>query len=194
MTTGGTAVLIPVKAFSVAKVRLAAVMAGPERERLARAMAAVVVGAAHPLPVAVVCDDPAVADWAHERGAEVIWSPARGLNAAVTDGVAHLSTMGFETVVVAHADLPLVTELASIPIPGAVVLAPDRRRDGTNVAAVPAGCGFTFSYGPGSFPRHCLEAARLGLPLAIAERADVAWDVDVPDDLSYLTREAGQDR
>ena len=185
---GETAVLVPVKAFSDAKVRLAAVLDGAERERLARALADVVVTAAGPLPVWVVCDDEAVADWARQRGAAVIWSPARGLNGAVTDGVSHLGRLGFETAVVAHADLPLVTELASIPLRGTVVLAPDRRSDGTNVAAVPTGCAFTFSYGPGSFQRHCLEAARLGLPLEIRQRDDLAWDVDIPDDLAYLTR------
>lgn len=181
-----TALLVPVKAFAAAKVRLAGIMDPGDRARLARALADGVLSAACGLPVAVVCDDAAVADWATGRGALVIWTPARGLNAAVTDGVARLRDEGAEHVVVAHADLPLVTDLSTVARPGHVVLAPDRRRDGTNVAAVPAASGFSFSYGPGSFLRHCAEAERLGVPFEILDREDLAWDVDVPDDLAAL--------
>lgn len=182
----GTAVLVPVKSFRRAKVRLAAVMEPEERERLARAMAEGVLCAAHGLPVAVVCDDGEVAAWAAGLGAQVIWTPARGLNAAVTDGVAELAGAGMSHVVVAHADLPLVRDLTTVAQVGQVVLAPDRRRDGTNVAAVPAACGFSFSYGPGSFERHRAEAARLELGPVILDRPDLAWDVDQPDDLSVI--------
>ena len=113
----------------------------------------------------------------------MLWTPARGLNQAVIDGVEQLHQIGVELVTVAHADLPLVDSLEGIAVPGTVVLAPDRRRDGTNVAALPTYCGFGFSYGAGSFGRHVREADRLGLPLMVLERPDLAWDVDVPDDL-----------
>jgi len=49
--------------------------------------------------------------------------------------------------------------------------------------ALPTGTGFQFSYGPGSFARHRAEAQRLGLPVRILDRPDLAWDVDVPDDV-----------
>ena len=38
-------------------------------------MADRVLAAAHPLPVAVVCDDNEVAEWAREHGALVVWEP-----------------------------------------------------------------------------------------------------------------------
>lgn len=178
-----TGVLVPIKAFPEAKVRLSGVLGGAEREALARSMAEGVLAAAGPLPVWVVCDDTEVALWAEQHGASVLWTPARGLNQAVIDGVAQLHRMGVELVTVVHADLPLVGSLEGIARPGAVVLAPDRRRDGTNVAALPTFCGFRFSYGAGSFGRHVQEAGRLGLALVVLERPDLAWDVDVPDDL-----------
>jgi len=131
------AVLVPVKAFAEAKVRLAPALTGGERETLARRMAARVVGAAAPLPVAVVCDDPNVRVWAESMGAQVIWRPGRGLNAAVQDGVAALAADGFERVVVAHADLPLATALAWVADGSGVTLIPDRHDDGTNAACVP---------------------------------------------------------
>jgi 2-phospho-L-lactate/phosphoenolpyruvate guanylyltransferase len=181
------AVLIPVKAFHLAKVRLAPALAPAERAALAERMADRVLTAAAPLPVAVVCDDRAVAAWARRRGAEVVWRPGRGLNGAVIDGVVHLAAAGADEVIVAHADLPLADSIVRVSgVPG-VTLVPDRRDDGTNVACVPANAGFQFAYGPGSFARHVAETERLGLPLRILRDERLGWDVDVPDDLGFPT-------
>jgi len=180
---GPIAVLVPVKAFADAKLRLAPALPASERARLAETMAAHVLHVARPLPVAVVCDDPAVADWARRHGALVIWEPGRGLNGAVQAGVERLATAGAEKVVVAHADLPLAGPLGwASRFPG-VTLVPDRRDDGTNVACVPTASGFTFSYGPGSFQRHGGEARRLGLGLRVVREPLLGHDVDVPADL-----------
>ena len=179
------AVLVPVKAFAEAKVRLSPALDPDARVRLVKAMAEQVIRAAGDLPVSVVCDDPEVAVWARDQAASVVWAPRRGLNGAVEEGVATLAARGATYVVVSHADLPLATDLASVAgVPG-VTLVPDRRDDGTNVACVPCRAGFRFSYGPGSFSRHSEEASRLGLPLRILREPLLAWDVDVPADLDY---------
>jgi 2-phospho-L-lactate guanylyltransferase len=182
---GAAAVVVPVKAFHAAKLRLAPALSPDVRSVLAREMATAVVRAAGDLPVTVVCDDAAVRAWATQIGAEVRWTPGLGLDGAVEAGVAHVREAGADRVVVAHADLPLATGLDHVVGRSGVVLVPDRRADGTNVIAVPAAAAFRFSYGPGSFDRHRAEAHRLGL--AVEVRTDVAlgWDVDVPDDL-YL--------
>jgi 2-phospho-L-lactate/phosphoenolpyruvate guanylyltransferase len=179
------AVVVPVKAFAAAKLRLAGVLEPAERAALARRMAGVVVAAAAPLPVFVVCDDDAVAAWAEKAGAGVVWCPGRGLNGAVADGVAALARAGVERAIVAHADLPLATRLDWVAGFDGVTLVPDRRRDGTNVAAVPTASGFEFSYGGGSFARHRAEAARLGLAARLVSDPFLAWDVDLPGDLAW---------
>lgn len=179
---------MPVKAFAEAKVRLAPALDPETRVRLVRAMAEHVVRAAGNLPVSVVCDDEEVAAWARAQGASVVWAPERGLNGAVKEGVATLAAQGTTQVIVAHADLPLATDLASVAgFPG-VTLVPDRHDDGTNVACVPSAADFRFSYGPGSLARHRAEALRLDLPLRILREPLLAWDVDVPDDLDYAER------
>lgn len=183
MSDPRAAVLVPVKSFARAKHRLAPALDERARADLARRMASTVVAAAHELAVAVVCDDDEVADWARSVGAEVVWRPGRGLDGAVTDGVAHLAAAGVDRIVVAHADLPLADDLRPLAAGDGVTLVPDRRDDGTNVAVVPAGAGFVFAYGPGSFARHLAEAERLGLPCAVVRRPRLAWDVDVPADL-----------
>jgi 2-phospho-L-lactate guanylyltransferase len=175
--------LIPVKAFDQAKRRLHLAMSDPQRSELARAMADRVVSAAHPLPVAVVCDDTDVADWARRRGALVVWEPGRGLNGAVEAGIDHLVANGVTQVTVAHADLPRASDLALVGDAPGITLVPDRYGNGTNVIALPGDAGFQFSYGPGSFARHRAEAERLGLPLRVLDRPDLAWDIDEPSDV-----------
>ena len=177
--------LVPVKDFRQAKVRLAGVLGAAQRALLARTMATRVVTAGHPLPVYVVCDDDLVAAWAESTGASVLWRPGHGLNGAVTDGVASLGELGFDRAIVAHADLPLAVTLAWVARFPGVTLVPDRRDDGTNVACVPTTGAFTFSYGPASFRRHAHEAMRLRLGLRVVREPLLGWDVDLPDDLLH---------
>ena len=184
--------LIPVKAFHQAKGRLAPALDDRARAALARELADRVVDAADAHPVAVVCDDDAVAAWAHTRGAEVVWRPGRGLNGAVEDGVAHLGHRGFARVVVSHADLPLVESFDEVLAGPMITLAPDRHEDGTNVIVLPPSGGFRFRYGPGSFDRHRAEAARLRLGPRIVRSDRLGWDIDTPADLDLPHRPAGR--
>lgn len=183
---GPVTVLVPVKAFATAKVRLAAALGADDRAALARAMATAVLLAARPLPTAVVCDDVAVAEWARSQGALVVWEPGRGLNGAVAAGVERLREAGVRRVIVAHGDLPRAGDLARLGVGNGITLVPDRHRNGTNVVVVPSDAGFQFSYGPGSFARHLAEAERLAVGVTVIEDPRLAFDVDSPDDLDML--------
>lgn len=184
------ALLIPIKAFHVAKARLGTVLDADQRERLARWTALRVLDAAGELPVYVACDDEQVATWARDHGANVLWQPGKGLNPAVNDSLATLRASGRTHVVVAHADLPRPTALSAVVREGTVTLVPDRHRDGTNVLSFPLACGLEVAYGPGSFRRHL--AAALALPTSVEVRRDV-WlglDIDTRADLAQpLVRE-----
>jgi 2-phospho-L-lactate guanylyltransferase len=183
MPRADAAVLVPIKAFGAAKVRLAPALDAAARESLARRMAATVLAAAGDLPRLVVCDDEDVRAWAADHGAEVAWTPGLGLDGAVTAGLDRLRSKGVARAIIAHADLPLATDLAWVADFDGVTLVPDRRLDGTNVLGVPTDAGFTVSYGPGSFTRHRAEAARLGLTARIVKDPHLSWDVDLPPDL-----------
>lgn len=176
-------VVVPVKDFARAKVRLAPELGPAERAALARRMATVVVAAAAPLPVCVVCDSDEVRSWAEGESARVIWTPGLGLNGAVQTGVEQLAGEGVTTAVVAHGDLPLATHLEWVAATPGVTIVPDRRLDGTNVLAVPTDIGFRFAYGAGSFAAHRAEAVRLGQQVRIVNDSRLGWDVDLPDDL-----------
>jgi 2-phospho-L-lactate guanylyltransferase len=179
------AVLVPMKGFAHAKERLSQVLAAETRVRLVKQMAQRVLEAACGLPVSVVCDDPEVASWAEDHGASVVLTPGRGLNGAVGEGVRVLASRGALRVLVAHADLPLATDLTALIDHPGVTLVPDRRGDGTNVVCLPTGTGFRFAYGRGSFARHAREAYRVGLGVRVVREPLLAWDVDGPADLRF---------
>ena len=177
------AVVVPVKAFAAAKLRLAGELTPSGRAALARQMADGVLRAAGSIPVTVVCEDEGVRAWAEAAGATVEWTPGLGLDGAVSAGVDAVTVAGAERVIVAHADLPLATGLDHVVGTDGVLLVPDRHADGTNVISLPAGSGFRFAYGHGSFERHRAEAVRLGLAVEVRDDLNLSWDVDVPDDL-----------
>lgn len=177
--------LIPVKDFGQAKVRLTNVLSAAQRVRLAQWTADRVVAAAAPLPVFVACDDHAVAEWAERRHATVFWRPGMGLNAAVRDGIASLAASGIHHAIVAHSDLACPGPLANLVMSGGIVLVPDTRSDGTNVLAVPTDCGFEPSYGSNSFHRHLEQALQLGVAVRVQRDPMLALDIDTARDLAH---------
>jgi 2-phospho-L-lactate/phosphoenolpyruvate guanylyltransferase len=183
-------VVIPIRSFAEAKARLADHLPPDARADFARELATRVVEAAAPLPIVIVTGAPEVRAWAEARGLDVVADPGGGLDAAAAAGRARTAELGCVRTVVAHADLPFAESLADLgrdlsrPI---VTLVPCHRDDGTNICSVPVDAAFEFAYGPGSFRRHAAEARRLGLGLRIVRRADLAFDVDVPEDLERLT-------
>ena len=184
MPASDIAVLIPVKAFTDAKGRLATALDAGARAALAERMATTVVRAAAPLDVWIVCDDRAVAGWAARLGANVLWKPGRGLNGAVEEGITDLAHLDIARAIVAHADLPHALELQHLAKRGGITLVPDRRDDGTNVIVLPTECGFRFAYGPGSFARHLAEARVRVDEVHVEHDERLSWDVDTPDDLA----------
>lgn len=182
-----SAVLVPVKAFTRAKLRLAPALSAEQRRTLARTMATKVVRSAAGLPVWIVCDDDEVSQWAESQGAQVIWAPGLGLNGAVQHGFENLRAMGAARIVVAAGDLPLASDLSWIARYPGITLVPDRREDGTNVIGLPSAVAFVFSYGPSSFARHLEHGRSLGCPVRVVRSSPLAWDVDVPEDLAAVT-------
>lgn len=185
------AVLIPVKRFRVAKGRLTGVISDAHRRDLARWLANRVVDVVAEMPTFVACDDDAVADWARDRGVDVIWGAGLGLNGAIDDGVDKIATRGFDHVLVSHADLARPAHLLDVARDGAITLVPDRRHDGTNVMSFPLHRRLRASYGGGSFTRHLRQAmAYDDVAVEVRSDPDLSLDLDTVHDLTHpLIRE-----
>ena len=175
-----TRAVLPVKAFSRAKGRLAAVRTPGERARLAELMATATLAAVARFDPIVPCDDPAVARWATTRGAVAVDAPD-GLDAAIGAGL--VAAAGADLAAICHADLAFPDGLTEVLARGCPCIVADRHADGTNILVIPPGAGFVVSYGPGSFRRHLAEADRVGIELTVVDHLRLGWDVDDPDDL-----------
>lgn len=189
------AVVVPVRSFDMGKSRLAETLDPTQRERLARAMAEVVVTPRGDAQWFVVCDDDRIADWALARGATPVRVSATGLNASLTEALPTIVRSQVSHVAVSHADLPLAGDLVEIVTsaihdsPESIILVPDRHNDGTNVVVVPRRhlAGWTFSYGSGSFSSHRSHAESMGAELVVIHDSRLAVDVDTFDDLTLVT-------
>jgi 2-phospho-L-lactate guanylyltransferase len=184
----GAGVVIPVRAFALGKARLADQLDDATRTELARRLADRVAAASAELPTVVVSSASDVCDWARARGLDVLDDPAT-LDDAAAAGCRWVATRDCARAVIAHADLPFARSLAPLARDGArpiVAMVPCHRDDGTTVLSVPVDVPFRFAYGPGSFRRHAAEARRLGLGFRVVRDAELAFDVDVPDDVDRL--------
>ena len=179
------AVLIPVKRFSAAKGRSPGSSTPPQRAELARWLADRVVAAAAPLPTFVACDDDEVASLGRRcrrRGAVEPGSrPQRRRRRRPGDD----RRQGLRP----RRHRPQRPAAGPRPArPGRRRhdhLVPDRRRDGTNVMALPVDAAVPAAYGARLVPPP--PRAGDGQRLRVEVRADPAarLDVDNPDDLAH---------
>lgn len=181
-------IVIPVRGFLVGKSRLSGEVDPAFRVALLQWMAEQVMAAAKPFPKVVISSAPEVRDWATSLGVPTIDDPG-SLDAAAGAGMGWAEACGLSRVAVVHADLPRATRLDHLACARntSVVLAVcSRYEQGTPALSVPTNVGFTFSYGPGSFERHAMEATRLGLGFKQIDDPSLAHDVDAVSDLVDL--------
>ena len=184
--------VVPLRAFSLGKTRLAANLTTSERMHLAEACARSVLCSPGVADIErfVVCDDEATAAWATSIGARAIRVTTSGLDASLH--AAQLdSRCSTSTVIIAHGDLPLADRLVEDvdglePAPTDVLIVTDRHLDGTNVLVLPRSAlgSWRFAYGPGSKERHAAEARRLGLAPRVATHPRLSIDLDTVEDLA----------
>jgi 2-phospho-L-lactate guanylyltransferase len=191
--------IVPVKPLRRGKSRLAEVLTEDERTDLNRRLLAHTLETLTAIPeieqVLVVSRDPSALGLARDYGARtVLEDGSPELNVALTR--ATLVAKGFAThgVLIIPADLPLVTTedirvmLERTFDPPVVVVAPDHKRKGTNALAVcPVGL-INYTFGPGSFQRHCERARQEGARLEICELPSIALDMDLPEDLEKVSK------
>jgi 2-phospho-L-lactate guanylyltransferase len=186
--SGPLAVIIPVKSFGAAKARLATVLSPTDRARLARWTATQVISAAAGLDTFVACDDQEVAEWAKSHGATVLWGAGLGLNGAVDAAVAAVADLGYTRVLISHADLPLAADYSQLLQrcdPAAVMLIPDRFRDGTNIVIRPVSAHMPASYGGGSFRAHLALALSTGRSVTVQMDLRLGLDLDTAAELHH---------
>ena len=192
----------PVKPLRRGKSRLSEVLSEEERLGLNSQLLIHTIDTLREIPeieqVLVVSRDQAALSLARAHGARTVQeNGAPELNVALTRATIVAKQYATRGVLIIPSDLPMIsredisTMLDMVKDPPVVVVAPDRKMEGTNALLVcPVGL-IEYDYGPNSFERHCLSAKEAGARLEICELASLALDMDVPEDLELVSDELG---
>lgn len=195
--------IVPVKPLRRGKSRLAPVLSENDRAALNQRLLLRTVDLLKQLPeiadVLVVSRDSEALAMARDHGARTLQEDGKPhLNEALERATVVAKSYHADSVLVLPADLPQLNKDDIIDMLDAgreapvVVIAPDHHREGTNALFMnPAGI-IEYDFGSGSFERHCARAHKAGVVLKILELHSLARDVDVPEDLGFLTAEASK--
>jgi 2-phospho-L-lactate guanylyltransferase len=196
--------IVPVKPLRRGKSRLAGTLSEDERTHLNQLLLEHTLKTLSNLKeieqILVVSRDPAALSLAREQGARTVreaGSPK--LNTALKRATVVAQVYATRGVLVLPADLPLMTREDILALverakkPPVVVIAPDRREEGTNALLIcPAGL-IEYDFGPGSYKRHCDRARQAGARLEVVSLPSLGLDLDLPEDLDEVLKLEGLD-
>lgn len=189
--------IVPVKPLRRGKSRLAGMLTEDQRTRLNRYLLEHILTILNEVSeiehTLVVSHDPAALALTREMGGRtVLEDGAPQFNTALKRATAVARLHGAHAVLILPADLPLVkaTDVKKLlergKKPPVVVIAPDRRENGTNGLLVnPAGL-IEYGYGPGSNHIHAERAAGTGARVEIFSSEAISLDLDLPEDLEIV--------
>lgn len=190
--------IVPVKPLKRGKSRLASILSVTERTTLNQSMLVNTLKTLKSISeidtVLVVSRDPAALAVARDFDAKtVLEDGSPELNTALRRAAMVAKAYYANQILVLPADLPLVKAehikefLALSNEAPELIIAPDRRRDGTNALFINPADLIDFYYGPGSFNSHIDAAKAKGAVIQIVENEVLGLDLDLPEDLQILT-------
>jgi 2-phospho-L-lactate guanylyltransferase len=193
-------VAIPVKSLARAKSRLSPALSTLERGALTLAMLEDVLDATQAVAgweTWVVSPDEVALEIAARREVRAVAEDRPPLSNAIRQVELLAKEHEADALAIVPADLPLVTPDAlqdALRTLGAVVLSRSADGQGTSFLlrrpprAIPA------RFGPDSFRRHMDVATLRGLPVAVVERPELAFDLDRPGDILTLLSDGRRGR
>jgi 2-phospho-L-lactate guanylyltransferase len=192
--------IVPVKPLRRGKSRLAKVISAEERADLNQYLLEHTIQVLSTIDeienVLVISRDTEALALARNLGARTVQeNGSPGLNTALTRAVEIAKSYGTSGILVIPADLPRLDaeDIRKILVhrndPPVVVIAPDRKKVGTNALFVCPPDLIEFKYGIGSFKKHSQAAVEAGARLEICDLASLELDLDEPEDLALIEAE-----
>jgi len=189
--------IVPVKPLRRGKSRLSGILSEDERTTLNQTMLINTLKTLKQVgeieTVLVVSRDPAALSIAREYAAKtVLEDGSPELNTALRRAASVAQAYFANKILVLPADLPLIKAndieefLQHSSDSPEVVIAPDRRRDGTNALLIHPAELIEFKYGPGSFGTHLKLAENAGAKIKVVESDVFGLDLDLPEDWETL--------
>jgi 2-phospho-L-lactate guanylyltransferase len=193
-------IILPHRGVAAGKSRLAGVLgergrAELNRELLAHALVVATQWLDQAAHCIVVSPCAASLGVARAAGAQALQETGAGLNAAVAQAVVHAAGRGAQRVLILPCDLPRLNAaaldaMAALAVDGATVIAPDRHGTGTNALLTDVHAR-DFAFGSDSCARHAARARARGQAVALCHRAELAFDLDTPDDYDTWIKSGG---
>lgn len=192
--------IVPVKSLDKGKSRLAGVFTPQERRDLNYRLLKNTLETLNMISgieeILVISQDPEVLLLAEKLGTRTTKETGEpDLNDALEQATLFAKAHSAQGILIVPADLPLINlDDVNVLLKHAgktsngptVIIAPDRRWEGTNAMLVcPTGL-IPYKYGTNSFERHCQLAREVDAHLEICELPSLALDLDIPDDLDIL--------
>jgi len=189
--------IVPVKSLRRGKTRLAGVLSEDEREMLNLSLLSHTMNVLRQVSeiqqILVVSSDTAVLALAREQGARTVMEDGHpGLNTALHRATMVAQVYGAQGVLIIPSDLPLLTKedveeiINQADISPVIVIAPDRRNEGTNALLVKPTGLIDYQFGDNSFPKHTEQAKKFHINLKIITSPTLGLDLDFPEDLEML--------
>ncbi len=187
--------LIPVKALSEVKSRLATHLTPGQREKLVLDMLHHVLQVLHASNmlehISVVSPDSRVLQAAQDWGAQALLEEMPGHNAALHAAALQEQAAGTAALLTIAADLPLlhVNDIHALIAQSAcypVVLAPSRDGTGTNALLVRPPLALPYLFGSNSLQRFQHAAQQMQLSCTLYHSIGLSLDIDTIDDLDDL--------
>ncbi len=191
--------IVPAKPLRRGKSRLAPVLSEDERFTLNFNMLKNTLQTLATVPeitqTLVVSRDPAALVLAREYKARTVQEDgAPGLNMALERATVVAQLYTAQGVLIIPSDLPLLSGkeiqdfISRASRPPMMVIAPDRREDGTNGLLVSPLGAVTYCFGPGSFQKHLALAQEKGMQVEVYRSQMLGLDLDLPEDLELLKK------
>jgi 2-phospho-L-lactate guanylyltransferase len=190
--------IIPVKPLRRGKSRLAGVLSEEERTVLNITLLENTLRTLKQVQeidqILVVSRDTGALALARDFKARTVQEGKPGLNTALKRATIVAQAYAAQDVMILPADLPLInvedirTLIGYLIKPPVVVVAPDRRNDGTNALLVSPAGSIDYMYGVGSFKKHVDQAKVKGMRVEVCNLQSFALDLDIPEDLELLNQ------
>lgn len=190
--------IVPVKPLRRGKSRLSEILSEDERSQLNHQLFVHTIQVLKKVDaisnILVVSRDSNVLTEARELDVRTVTENGTPeLNNALLRASLFSKAFSTEGVLIVPADLPLLTPedvdgfLAARTQPPMMVIAPDRRRGGTNMLLIDPADLITFSFGKDSFDLHCDLAKSKGADVIVYENERIGLDLDIPEDFDILS-------
>lgn len=185
--------IIPVKPLRRSKSRLARALKAPVRAALTKSILARTLDQLAQVKriakTIVISSDVTVLNLARSKNAIDLAESESGLNGAIRQAAYWAKSHQADSILIIPSDLPLITSadinaVLDLAIePRCVVIAPDRRGEGTNALLVRPPDAIDFAFGVSSFDAHSIQARQRNLALHVFTSETIGLDLDVPEDL-----------